>query len=119
MAGVDAGYAAYLRGPARYVTTTLPDQVTRFGDKVQASTIISPIAEKAPAQAEATRQAQFLAGPIAQDFHIVKGQRRDLIARSITVIGDRLGYEAGVNVFVIGAAELDDGTTRLTVLKRL
>lgn len=122
MAGtVDPGYGAYLKSDARYVTTTVAGAAAAWGDKALRSTIMSPISLKDDAQAEATRQAQFLAGPIARDRHVVNGLRRNLIGKLITLQGDRLGYEGGGSLaFVIGAAESETArTTTLTVLKRL
>lgn len=121
MATVDPGYGAYLKAPARYVTAVIAGAAAAWGDKALASTINTPIALKADAQTEANRQAQFLAGPIARDRHIVKGLRRDLIGKLIVLQGDRLGYEGnGALAFVIGASESDEiRTTTLTVLKRL
>ena len=120
MATVDPGYGAYLKAPARYVTAAIAGAAAAWGDKATKTTIITPIANKADAQTEANRQAQFLAGPIARDRHVVKGLRRDLIGKLITLNGDRAGYENGSLAFVIGAAEPDEiRTTVLTVLKRL
>jgi hypothetical protein len=120
MATVDPGYGAWLKTSARYVGATIAGAAASWGDKAVDSAVISPLAYKADAQAEATAQAQFLAGPIAQDSIVVKGIRKDLIGKLISVGGDRLGYEAGAAVFVIGAAESETArTTTLTVLKRL
>lgn len=119
MATVEAGYAAWLKTDARYVGATIAGAKASWGDKAISSTVISPLAFKADAQAEAIKQAQFLAGPIARDKAIVKGYRKDLIGQLVTLFADRLGYEPGPSVFVVGAAENDNGTTTLTVLKRL
>lgn len=120
MANVDPGYASWLKSDARYVGATIAGAAAAWGDKALDSRIVSPLAYKADAQAEATKQAQFLAGPIARDNVLVKGLRRDLLGQLVTLTGDRLGYEAGAAVFVIGVKE-NDGvrTTLLTVLKRL
>jgi len=116
---VEPGYAAWLKAPARYVTTNVAGAATRWGDKAQNSTIISPLALKDDAQAEATRQALFLAGPLSRDRIVVKGLRHDLIGTQRRIRGDRLGYETAPICFVIGAAEAEDGrTTTLTVLRR-
>lgn len=119
MATVEAGYAAWLKTDARYVGATIAGAKASWGDKAINSATISPLAFKADAQAEATRQAQFLAGPIARDSVVIKGYRKDLIGRLVTVFSDRLGYDAGPSAFVIGASENANGTTTLTVLKRL
>ena len=119
MAVVEPGYGAYLRSNARYTTAQITGAATTWGDKGQASTIVSPIALKADADTEVVRQAQFLAGPMVKDRHVVKGKRRDLIGKAVVVQADRLGYAGGAVAFVIAASETPDGTTTLTVLKRL
>jgi hypothetical protein len=49
----------------------------------------------------------------------VKGRRNDLAGKVATLTGDQLGYSGGVIVLVLGAVEQDDGTTQLTVLRKL
>ena len=70
-------------------------------------------------QAEAARQLAFQTGPKVRDTAIVAGRRRDLIGKVITGQIGKLGYDDGVPAFVIGAAEQTDGTTVLTILRRL
>jgi len=121
MAGtVEPGYAAWLKAPARFVTTTIAGAAATWGDKALDSEAVSPLAYKADAQAEATRQAQFLAGPLVRDRITVPGLRKDLLGKNVTIYGDRLGYENGATVFVLNVAEQDGARmTTLTVLKRL
>lgn len=117
---VEPGYGAYLKGPARYVTTNIAGATDRWGDRALSSTVMTPLVAKADAQAMATYQAQFMAGPLARDEIVVTGLRVDLIGRVVTITGDRLGYENGANVFVVAAKEAERvRTTTLTVLKRL
>ena len=116
---IASGYAQYLKSAALYASADVTDALAKWGSKATTSTIISPIAFKSDAQAEAARQATFLAGPLARDAHVVKGQRSDLIGQIVTLYGDRLGYEGGASALVIGAVEAETGdTTTLTVLKR-
>lgn len=120
MAVVDSGVAAWLKSDARNVGATVAGAAAAWGDRALDSRVVSPLALKADAQALATAQAQFLAGPLARDRVVVKGARKDLVGRLVTLVGDRLGYDVGPSVFVIGAQEADQGgTTELTVLKRL
>lgn len=120
MATVDPGYASWLKVQARYVGTTITGAKTAWGDSALDSSVVSPLAFKADAQTEATAQATFLAGPLVRDKILVTGLRRDLMGRIVRVNGDRLGYEAGADVLVIGTQESDAArTTILTVLKRL
>lgn len=121
MAVVDGGVATWLKSEARFATSVIAGAAAAWGAKGVSSTIISPLALQADAQVEAARQAAFLAGPTAVDLHIVKGARRDLVGKVVTMLGDRLGYSsAGTNVYVIGADETKTpGMTELSVLKRL
>lgn len=119
MLNVDAGYAEWLKSDSR--TTLAPSpSAGLWGDAALDSSVVSPLAFKADAQAEAAYQAAFLAGPLARDSILIPGLRKDLIGRLVTIQGDRLGYENGADVFVIGATEGDTvKVTTLTVLKRL
>lgn len=117
MTSVPAGYGAYLQADGRYTTAAISGASAAWGDKALASSIMSPIAYKADADTEVARQAQFLAGPLVRDITLVPGQRSDLLFQVVTIYADRLGYEGGAVVFVIGVAEQTNGTL-LTVLKR-
>ena len=120
MASVDAGYASWLKADARYVSATIAGAAAAFGDKALDSSTISPLALHDDAQVEAIRQAQFLAGPLARDKHVVKGQKAYLVGQPITLFNARLGYDQGPTVFVIDADESQiPGATILHVLKRL
>jgi len=121
MAVVDILYAQWLKAEALFALGTVVGAQANWGDKALDSTTISPLANAADAATEATAQAAFLgAGPLAIDKATVTGQRQDLTGQVITITGDRYGYEgAGKVVFVLGAAEQDNGTTILTVLRRL
>ena len=120
MATVEPGYGAYLKGAARYVTTNIAGASDRWGDRALTTTVMSPLVAKADAQAMATYQAQFMAGPLARDTILVAGLLANLVGSVVRVFGDRLGYENGADVFVLGVREADKGgTSTLTVLKRL
>ncbi|HEU4958958.1 MAG TPA: hypothetical protein VFT56_01005 [Sphingomonas sp.] len=114
---VEQDYAAYLKADALYVTAAAPD-AGRWpaGKQIE---VTSSMATVAGGQAEAVRQATFQGGPKVRDQAVVVGRRRDLIGRVITGVAAALGYDAGVPVFVLGAAEQPDNTTTLTVLRRL
>lgn len=118
---VEAGYAAWLKGPALYVLATSPALTGRFPNLTVDAEVISPLALVADAQAEADYQEAFLAGPLVRDRLTVLGLRSDLIGKLITAKGDRLGYEgAGTLAFVVAAAEQEGAkVTILSVIKRL
>jgi hypothetical protein len=117
---VEPGYGQWLKSPARFVGATISGAAATWGDTAVDSRVISPLAVKADAQAEAVREAQFLAGPIVRDAIVVEGLWSILLGYTVTIRGDRAGYEQGATVFVIGADENKGARyTTLSVLKRL
>ena len=114
---VDGSLAQWLMAEARYVTSA-PAGASAWGDSARETTIVSPLALEADAEVEAARQAGFLAGPFAVDEHDVLRSQTDCLGRVITIKGDRMGYQNGKDVFVIGVQE-GAGITTLTVLVRL
>lgn len=119
MATIDAGFAAWLKSTALYTTSAPSGVAETFGSKAVSSEIVSAIAFAPDAVEEAARQAAFLGYPLARDEHVVVGRLASLVGRVVPIRGDRLGYDAAPLCFVLEASEQDDGTTRLTVLKRL
>lgn len=119
MAVVPPGYGQYLKSPARYVGATITEAAA-WGSLAADSAILSPLADKAAAQAEATAQAQFLAGPLARDRIVVAGLLADEVGRFARVYHPDMGYDGGSVVLILGAQEDEAGNkTTLTVLKRL
>lgn len=120
MAVVDALYAQWLKSDALYALSTVTGAQAAWGDKALDSSTLSALANGADAATEAAAQSAFLAGPLAIDNAIIKGQRQDLLGQVITLTGDRLGYGgAGKSVFVISVAENENGTSTLKVLRRM
>lgn len=115
MTAVDPAYAIALKNEALYVRVGTADPAWSDG---QESKSISPLALRADAIAEAQRQIAFVGGPVVREQAEVPGARCDLIGRPVVLTGPGLGYEEGLPVFVIGAAE-GEATTVLTVLRRL
>lgn len=117
---VDADYALWLQSPARFVTYADPALATLWGDLALETRIISPFASQAAALDEGARQMAFLGYALAEDVHIIPGAHRDKIGQVVTITLDRLGYDAGLEVFVIGAQEdRAANITTLTVLRRM
>ncbi|KQO58837.1 hypothetical protein [Sphingomonas sp. Leaf257] len=117
MTQVAAGYAAQLKAPQRELPVATAS-AARF-PKGRTITSASPFATEAGAQAEGARLAAFYGYPLVEDVAIVAGARADLQGRCIVADCTRLDYRPGDLVFVIGAQELDNGTTSLTILKRV
>lgn len=116
---VDAGFADWLRAKAVYAQATDATVLATWGVDATESEIISPLALKDDALAEAARQIALWGGrPVVVDTHIVPGQRRDLYLRTVTLQIARLGYDAGIDCLVLGYAE-GETTTQLAVLRRL
>lgn len=81
---------------------------------------LSPFATAAGGQAEADRQAAFFDGPLVRDRIVVPGIVRGLVKRCIRVTAPGLDYpEDGSLAIVLGAAEQQNGTTVLIVLRKL
>lgn len=92
----------------------------RWGDLAIDTRSGSPIAFKNDAIAEAARQLAFRPGPLVIETLRVPGQYVEMIGRVITIRADKGGYQGGIDVFVLGADETEEGGgTIFTVLRRL
>lgn len=117
---VDAAIVEWLKQGALFASATDAGVGAAWGADASETEIVSPLALEADAAAEATRQQAFLEGPLVVEVHDVPGLRSDLFGRPVTIVANRLGYDAGVVVFVIGVEEQERvERTRLTVLRRL
>lgn len=116
---IDAGYADWLKAPALWSSTANGSLPAGLDASARESEIISPLVTKAAADSEGGRQMGILGSPVALDPHVVKGQRRDLIGKAVTLRNDLLGYSAGIACFVVGADEREDNTTVLKVVRKL
>jgi hypothetical protein len=118
---VDLEQAAWLKSPALYALAT-PTGVAWGAARANDVEFTSPIDSRANALTEAGRTAALLGGPNVKDRVIVKGRRRDLLFKCVTVLFGRLGYVTSGTprkVFVIGVAENENGTSSLTVIRSL
>lgn len=120
MTAVDPVYAQWLQSEGLWQVSEDGTLKGRWGDMAQTSERMTTIAQKTDAAAEAVRQLAFLGGPLVIDEHVLVGEWGAYLGRVVTLTVDRLGYDSGVDVFVIGAE--DDraaGTSRVTVVRRL
>ncbi|MDE2171318.1 MAG: hypothetical protein KGJ57_18135 [Sphingomonadales bacterium] len=88
----------------------------------QTTSRTTTIASRADATAEAARQLEFLggSGPLVVDEHQVQGAWCPYLGRIVTLTINKLGYDAGLDVFVIGAQDnTATGLSTLTVIRRL
>lgn len=117
MPAVDPAYGQWLKADALYVRVA-PAGAGVWADRGASIKRLSSLAVRDDAAAEASRQAQFLAGPLVRDRVLVRGARRDLVGRTVAIAGDRLGYEQPRACFVLGAEE-GPSETVLTVIRSL
>lgn len=120
MASVDPLFAQWLQNEGLWLVSQDAALAARWGSLALTTERMTTIASKADAAAEATRQLAFLGPPAVIDEHLLVGEWAAYRGQVITLTIKRLGYDAGVAVFVLGAE--DDraaGTSRVTVLRRL
>lgn len=114
---VDAPFADWLRSPA---LVAVDSAVSAWGVLAIDSSITSPLAIKADAEAEAQRQRTFLGPPAVVDVLRVPGRCVDLVGQAVTLIADHEGYRADAVVFVVSAQEQEgDNSTIVRVIRRL
>lgn len=122
MAVVDPIFAQWLMAPALWRVSADATLNARWGASAQTTERVTTIANGADVAAEAARQIAFLGGngPLAIEEHELVGEWAQYLGRIVTLTIDRLGYDAGLNVFVIGAQDnRGAGTSILTVIRRL
>ncbi|MEO7469621.1 MAG: hypothetical protein ABIV36_21630 [Sphingobium limneticum] len=122
MSLVDPVYAQWLMARCLWAVSTDGAAADRWGATALTKERQTTIANKADAEAEAARQLAFMGGggPLVVDDHVLLGQWARYRGQVITITGKRLGYDAGINVFVLGAQDaLAAGTSVVTVLRRL
>lgn len=122
MTAIDPAYAQWLIADALWQVSTDATLAARWGSSAQTTERVTTIATKADAAAEAARQIAFLGGggPLVIEEHELPGAWRQYQGRVINLTIDRLGYDTGLNVFLIGAQDNGaNGTSTLTVIRRL
>lgn len=122
MTMVDPVYAQWLMADCLWSLATDAVGAARWGDSALSKERQTTIATRADAEAEAARQLAFMGagGPMAIDQHLLTGRWEPYRGQVITLTGNHLDYDEGVNVFVLGVEDaLAAGTSRVTVLRRL
>lgn len=120
MPAVDPLFAQWLQSDALWQVQIDPTRQAKWEDSGRLTERSTTIALKADAEAEGNRQLAFLGGPLVPEEHLLLGSWVDFLGQVITLTINRLGYDEGLDVFVIGV--IDDravGTSRVTVLRRL
>lgn len=119
MTGIDPVFAQWLQGDGLWQVSVDAALHARWGVTAQTSERMTTIASKAEAEAEAARQIGFLGGPLFIDHATVPGEWSAYIGLVITVTIDKLGYDAGEDVFLIGAQDnRAAGTAEITIIRR-
>lgn len=119
---VDPLFAQWLQAEADYVVRTDAAVATRWGVTARTVEGISPLALKADAEAQADRELAFWAhGPFADEVHQVLGTDWESArGRVVTLTIDLLGYDAGLDVWVLEVeTNRATGLSQLTVLRPL
>lgn len=120
MASVDPLFAQWLQAEGLWVVADDAGAAALWGNGALTVERTSSIAFKGDATTEAARQLAFLRGPLVMDEHVLSGQWRSYRGQVITLTGNRLGYDTGVDVFVLGAEDNQaTGLSTVTVLRRL
>lgn len=119
---VDPVYASWLTSNGLKHVTIDPDLLARWGETALSTERVTTLSENVDAGAEAVRQIAFLGGngPLVIDEHQLIGEWSPYLGQVINITIDRLGYENGVDVFLIGAQDnLAAGMSLATVIRRL
>lgn len=119
MSQIDGSVAEWLRGEGLIAQADNAAIAAAWGDLAADGLVSSPLASRADASAEASRQAAFFASPLTEETILVAGRQSTLVGQSRRIVADAEGYREGAPVFIIAAEEQDGGMTRLTVLRRL
>ena len=121
MATVDPLYAQWLQKQSDEVVR-IDAAAARWGATAQSTERLTPIATRAAALAEADRELAFFSrGPFGIDVHQLAGTDWiNAIGTVITLVGPDLGYDDGVDVFVIEAEpDPTTGISNVTVIRPL
>lgn len=111
--------AEWLRSPELVELVEDLGILAAWGDLATDSQISSPLALRADAAAEATRELAFLGLPLAVETIEVAGAQAALVGEARRISADVPEYAAAQPVFVIAADEREGGVTLLTVLRRV
>lgn len=117
---VDAEFASWLGSPCMNAVASSSALDAAWGKLAATAELVSALANKADADTEAARQLNLFGAPMVVEVLQVPGLRVDLICKPVRLTAARSGYLDGVNVFVLGAKEVDNvERTNLTVLRKL
>lgn len=119
---VDPVFAQWLQDVALWSLGEDAAIKARWGATAIVAERATAIANQADAIAEAARQLAFMGWPLAEDQHLLPlgAGWSQFLGQVITLTGNGLGYEAGLDVFLISAEDDHSaGMSTLVVLRRL
>lgn len=117
---VDPLFAQWLMSAGQWHVAENAGLKATWGDVAVTSERMTTIATKAGAEAEAERQLAFMGGPLVIEEHVLVGEWAAFLGRVINLKIAELGYDHGLDVFVIGVQDdRSDGISRVTVVRRL
>lgn len=120
MTVADPLFAQWLQAEGLWSVVEEPTLRERWGDTALTSERMTTIALKPDAEAEAARQLGFMGGPVVTEEHALRGEWAAYLGQVITITIDQLGYDAGIEVFVLNVEDdRSTGVSRVTVLRRL
>mgnify|MGYP001446641322 CR=1 FL=1 len=120
MSSVDPLIAQWLQSPGLSAVEKDIAVEERWNDSALVTERSTTLALKEDAEVESARVIAFRGQPMVEDVAELKGEFVSAIGQVITIEGSDLGYDAGIDVFVIGAIDnRAAGTSRVTVLRRL
>ena len=119
MSAVPPTLAEWLRSAELIEVAGSTAVTAAWGDLAAVSRISTPLAIRSDAAVEGQRQLAFLGVPMALETLELPGRQAALLGTSKRIACDAPGYEATPAVFVIGVQENDNGSTQLTVLRRV
>ena len=116
----DPVHAQWLQDATLWQLAEDAGRAARWGASAITAERETTLATSDDAAAEGARQLAFLGGPLAIDEVALAGAWRQFEGQVITLSCNQLGYDGGLNVFLIEAR--DDhatGFSTLTVIRRL
>lgn len=119
---VEPLFAQWLQGEPLLAVGSSALMIDRWGDTAASSDRLTGLATRSGALAEAARQIAFLSrGPFAIDVHQLVGTDwHRALGCVVRLVIDQLGYDDGVDVFVIEAEpDRASGLSTVAVLRPL
>jgi hypothetical protein len=117
---VNPSLAEHLKSAALFESADSAPVLAAWGEIARTSDVISPLADRADAAAEAARQLALLDAPRATDRHEIPGLWPVAVGDVVNITSEDLNYSAGRNVIVVQVIlDRPNDRTQLLVETRL